>query len=601
MKQKSRRYKRLLNQAKSVINNPYNTLTLLSLVILFVFVVIPLITVLKESLTLAANEAHRVGGVEGRWTIYYWKYIFVSHMSESVLWKPLGHSLLIAFFTCLIAVPLGAGLAWLMVRSNIHFKKVMSFLIVVPYMIPSWCKAMSWLSIFRNERSGCLGLLSGLGITVPDWLAYGPIAIIAVLSLHYYAYSYILVSGALQTINSELEEIGEIQGAKKLQIIRRITLPLVLPAILSALIMTASKAIGTYGASATLGNIVGYSTLATRMYDMLASGSKGTGYVLALLMIELSTVFLFLNQFLIGKRKSYETIGGKGSRSSLSNLGVARTPVSLGVIAFLFVALILPLIILVSETFQKVPGVGFVASNLSTYYWFGRIEDAGLSDLYPGLFRNPDFLGALWNTVKLSLSVAVITAFFGQIFGYLTVRNRNKWHGKIIEQLVFIPYLIPSVAFGAIYLAMFSRTYGNLPSLYGTFTLLVVVSTVKHFPFASRAGSSNMMQISSSLEEAAEIQGSGFVHKMAKIVIPLAKNGFISGFLLVFVSVAKELDLIAILMTEKTRTLSALAFVYKDNAMPQAASAIAVVMVLFIMLVYGISNKLFHTDISKGM
>lgn len=593
--------KRIRNKTMAVIRSPYSLLTMLSLIILFLLVIVPLFMVLRTSFTMAAADVRRAGMAEGQLTFYYWKYIFASHMSESVLWKPLSHSLVIAFFTCLIAIPLGAGLAWLMVRSDIRYKKVLSFLIVIPYMIPSWCKAMAWQSIFRNERSGCLGLLSGMGLPIPDWLAYGPIAIIVVLSLHYYAYSYILVLGALQTVNSELEEMGEIQGAGKIQIIKNITLPLVLPSILSALIMTASKAIGTYGASATLGGIVGYSTIATRMYDMLATGSKGTGYVLALLMIDLSVVFLFVNQVMVGSRKSYETIGGKGTRSTLSSLGKSRTPVSVGVILFLVVALILPLIVLMAETFEKVPGAGYTGSNLTLYYWIGRIEEAGLGDLYPGLFRNPEFLNALWNTVKLSLITAVITAFFGQIFGYLTTRGRGKWHGKLIEQLVFIPYLIPSVSFGAIYLAMFSRSYGNLPSLYGTFALLVIVSTVKHFPFASRAGTSNMMQIGISLEEAAEIQGCGFFRKLIQIVIPLAKNGFTSGFLLVFVSVAKELDLIAILMTDKTQTLSSLAFIYKDNAMPQAASAIAFVMVVFIMLVYWISNKVFHTDISKGM
>ena len=84
---------------------------------------------------------------------------------------------------------------------------------------------MAWLAVFRNSRGGSPGFLEGLGIAVPDWLAYGPVAIIMVMVLLYYAYSYIMVSGTLQTINSELEEMGEIQGANKLQMIRSITLP----------------------------------------------------------------------------------------------------------------------------------------------------------------------------------------------------------------------------------------------------------------------------------------------------------------------------------------------------------------------------------------
>ena len=115
--------------------------------------------------------------------------------------------------TVLVSVPLGSILGWLIVRSDIPCKKLMGMLVVIPYMIPSWCKALSWLAVFRNSRSGALGFLAGMGIPVPDWLAYGPIAIILCMSMHYYAFSYIMVSGALRSINSELEEMGEIQGA----------------------------------------------------------------------------------------------------------------------------------------------------------------------------------------------------------------------------------------------------------------------------------------------------------------------------------------------------------------------------------------------------
>jgi len=111
--------------------------------------------------------------------------------------------------------------------------------------------------VFRNSLSGSTGVLTGLGIPIPDWLAYGPFAIIVVMTMHYYAFSYIMVSGALRSINSELEEMGEIQGASKAQILKSITLPLVLPSILSATIMTISKSIGTYGVAARLGNTIG--------------------------------------------------------------------------------------------------------------------------------------------------------------------------------------------------------------------------------------------------------------------------------------------------------------------------------------------------------
>ena len=101
-----------------------------------------------------------------------------------------------------------------------------------------------------------------------------------------------------------------------------------------------------------------------------------------------------------------------------------------------------------------------------------------------------------------------------------------------------------------------------IPSLYGTFSILVLISVVKHLPFASKAGTSNMMQISYELEEAGQIAGAGFFHRFAKIVFPLAKNGFWSGFMLIFISIIKELDLLALLMTPKQQTLPFMAFAF---------------------------------------
>ncbi|MBR5741412.1 MAG: iron ABC transporter permease, partial [Firmicutes bacterium] len=424
-----------------------------------------------------------------------------------------------------------------------------------------------------------------------------------VMCMHYYAFSYIMVSGALRSINSELEEMGEIQGASKAQILSSITLPLVLPSILSATIMTISKSIGTYGVAANLGNRIGYYVLATRMKAFINDSPKGVGYAMSILMISLAAITILINQKLIGTRKSYATIGGKGTRSNLIPLGSAKWPLLIFLIIFLFVSMFLPLFVLVMESFQIIPGAGYGADNLTFYAWVGDIEHAP-SELYAqnGLFKNSEFGRAALNTAKLSIIASIVTAFCGQFLGYITTRGRGKWYGKLTEQLIFIPYLMPGVAFSAIYFSMFSqpRLGGLIPSLYGTFALILLVSIVKHFPFASRSGQSNMLQISIELEEAASIEGASFWRRIAKIVIPLAKNGFLSGFLLSFISIAKELDLIAILMTPANYTLSFLSFEYSKEAMPQVADAICIVIIVFILVCNRIANKL-GGDVSKSM
>ena len=594
---------RLKNQFFALIGNPFNVIVFFSLIMLFCLIVIPLLTMIGNTFTIAKAELRNVPGAElGDRTLFYWKYLLASPLTKAIFWEPLLHSLTIGFFVTIISIPLGSILAWLMVRTDIPAKGLLGMLITIPYMIPSWCKALSWLAVFRNSTSGSLGLLTGMGLPVADWLAYGPFAMVCVMSMHYYAFAYIMVSGTLRSINSELEEMGAIQGANKIQILKSITLPLVMPAVLSSAIMTISKSIGSYGVAANLGNRIGYYVLATRMKEFINDSPRGVGYAMSILMILLASGTIFANQKIVGVRKSYATIGGKGSRSNLMELGSAKHPLLIFIGVFLFAAMVMPLFVLVMESFQIRTGGGYGFENLTLYAWIGTVENAPLESYpYDGIFRNSEFMRALGNTVKLSIIASIFTAFCGQFLGYISTRGRGKWYGKLTEQLVFIPYLMPGVAFSAIYFAMFSqeRLGGLIPSLYGTFMLILLVSIVKHFPFASRSGSANMMQISVELEEAADIAGASFWRRIRSIIIPLAKNGFVSGFLLVFISIAKELDLIAILMTPANYTLSFLAFEYSKSLMPQCSDAIAICMIVFILFSYRVANK-FGADIGKS-
>ena len=619
-------WKRFRNQVRDVVGNPFNVIVAITLIILFIFIIIPLLTMIQNTFLttrgLAREESFRnlyPGLKDGSYTLYSWRYLFGAENFVSSggmglkgtqiyvnLLEPLFHSLLIGVLVTVISVPLGALMAWLIVRTDLPCKGLLSSLILIPYMIPSWCKALSWLTVFRTpEHGGLFGLLTGMGVPVPEWLAYGPIAIIIVMTMHYYAFSYIMVSGALRSINSELEEMGEIQGANKVQILKSITLPLVLPSILSATIMTISKSIGTYGVAARLGEPAGYYVLATKMKWFLNSSStEAVGYILSIVMILLAASTIFINQRLIGTRKSYATIGGKGTRSNLIPLGKAKWGMLVFLAIFIIIAMFMPLFFLVMESFQVQTGMGYGADNLTLFAWIGNdlTKAPNTSFDREGLFCNKLFWSSLWNTVKLSLIASTITAVFGQFFGYITTRGRGKWYGNAVEQLIFIPYLMSGVAFSAIYYAMFSQPHlgGLIPPLTGTFMLILLVSIVKHFPFASRSGSSNMMQISVELEEAATINGAGFWRRIRSVIIPLAKHGFLSGFLLSFISIAKELDLIAILITSTDNyTLSFLSFTYAET-MPQAGDAICIIIIAFILITNKIADK-FGGNVSKSM
>ena len=608
MKPKDQNYsksRRLKNQIKAVVTNPYNLIVLIAIVLLTYLIVFPLLDMISTSFTLAQKDARLAGGTAGSFTLYYWQRLLGSALTKQMLLQPLLNSLLIGVCVSFFAILIGSVLAWLMVRTDLPFKPFFSLAVIIPYMIPSWCKSQAWLTMFKTERiGGAPGFLMSLGINVPDWLAYGPVAIITVLSLHYYAYAYLLVSAALNSINSELEEMGEIQGAGKATILRKITFPLVLPAMLSAVILTFSKAIGTFGVINYLGSKVNFVTLSSQLYMNSKSQNTQTAFAMALIMICIASISVFVNQKLIGSRKSYATIGGKGGRSTPIGLGGWKPIATIILFIFFLVGIIMPVIILILESCMLKEGT-YSLSNFTLYYWIGE-GDPNIMEGVSGIFKNETFMMSLVNSLKLTLVNGVFGTIFGQMLGYICAKGRGKIHGKLVEQLVFIPYLIPSVAFGGIYLSMFSKPqtlFGVtlIPALYGTFALLTLTSVVKHLPFASRAGTSNMLQISGELEEAATIEGAGFFKRFVKIVFPLSKGGFISGFMLIFVSIMKELDLIILIMTPKTSTLPYLAFQYQNQNCPQASNCVAIVMFSIVFLVYALANIFGDADLAKSM
>ena len=592
---------RTANMVKQFFTNPMNILLLACLIVLGYLMLYPLVEIVDTSFSVARGEAKKLKLEVGAFTTFYWKRCFAEQVSETLFYTPFKNSLLVAVCSTICSVVTGSLIAWLVVRSDIPGKKFFNLAILIPYMLPSWCKAKAWNALFRvKSLAGYSGLLESLGLPVPEWLAYGPVAIICVFTMHYYAYSYLLVSGALKSINSELEEMGDITGASRIKILLKITFPLVLPTVLSATILTLSKTMGGYFICDYLGVPAGFKNLSIILKDHISNTKyQNVGYVVAMITIAISSVTLLLNQVCIGKRRSYATIGGKGGRTNPVRLGATRIPLTVALVAFIFLLNIFATSVLFLETFMKYPGT-YSLDNLTLHYWISP-GDPGFYEGEAGILRNPRFYTALWSTLKITVLTSIFATCIGQLVGYLTSRMRGKFLGNVMELVVFVPYLMPSLAFGAIYLSMFSTPTWFIPSLYGTFLLVILVSVVKNIPFAARTGQSSMMQISTELEEAAQIEGIGFVKRFVKIIMPLAKSGFMSSFMVTFIGVIKELDLILLVATPKDYNLPLLSYQYKNSFMEPYSNAVIIMLFVIVLGTYVIADKFFDIDLTGGM
>jgi len=269
------------------------------------------------------------------------------------------------------------------------------------------------------------------------------------------------------------------------------------------------------------------------------------------------------------------------------------------VIIFQLLVLVVPLGLLTYDTFLLRTG-DYSFSNLTLQNWVGE-PNPMYNDGEPGVLLNPRVYKTAWNSIKLALYTAFFTALLGVLLGYAIVKGRGTRLSKLVDQLAYIPYVIPGIAFGAVYIAMFARKMGPLPSLYGTFALLVIVSVAKHLPYSSRSGVSAMMQVGHELEEAAQVAGANVWQRFRRVIFPLTTSGFVSGFLLTFITTMRELSLIILLVTRDTQLLASLTMKYIEAGRDQMGNIVVLILVLITIAGNAIIGRFSGGSLKKGL
>jgi iron(III) transport system permease protein len=557
---------------------------------------------LKMTITYAENDLrYAPGAVVGKLTLFHWSRMLGSKIAKIMTYQPLLHSLTVSLGATLTAFVIGGSMAWMVVRTDMPGRRIINVLAVVPYIMPSWTIAMAWKVLFNNGTAGGVpGILMFItGSAPPNWLAFGPLPIIVSSALHYYTFYFLFVSAALMSIDSSLEEAADLAGASRGRILRKITFPLVIPALLSGFIMTFSKTMGTFGGPNVLGVPVRYYTLSTMLRSNTTVLAYGDAFVLAIVLILFSMTTVMLNQRIVGKRKSFETIGGRGFMAQKTKLRESKWILTGVMITFQFLIAVLPLSLLIVSTLMLRSG-NYSLANMSLVHWIGKSNDL-INSGEPGVLRNPAVWRGAWNSVRLALFTSFFTALLGVILGYAIVKGRGTRLGKIVEQLAFVPYVIPGIAFGAVYIAMFTKSVGPIPPLYGTFTLLVVVSVAKHIPYSSRTGVSAMLQVGRELEEAAAVSGANAWRRFWRIIFPLTSTGFVSGFLLTFITTMRELSLIILLVTPSTAVLASMTMRYIENGNEQQANAVIIMLITIVLIGNFVISRFRGGSLKKGL
>ncbi|MBP5163064.1 MAG: iron ABC transporter permease, partial [Spirochaetales bacterium] len=365
---------------------------------------------------------------------------------------------------------------------------------------------------------------------------------------------------------------------------------IVLPALLSTFLLVFSSSMSAYAVPQFLGGTGGFRVLTTTLKQFITNGWYGQGYIMAIFMIIFGLAILGINQRVTGSRKTFTTVTGKSGQISYIKLGVWKWIAAVILIVVCSFCSFMPLISFALESCTMIPGD---YSTLTLKFWI----DPGypLQNGLHGLIYETQVWSAFKNSLVLSLSCSLIAGTLGILIGYAVSKRRGTRLAKLADNLAFLPYLMPSMAMGAAFLAI-----GAAMGLSKTMALLVLVGSIKYLPFASRSGINAMLQLSGEIEEAALIVNVPWWKRMLRIIFPIQKSTFISGYLLPFTSCMRELSLFTLLSSGSIYLMTTL-LEYWQIWCYQSANALNLLIVVTVLAINLLVNKLTGASIDKGV
>ncbi len=590
------------NKVKTFMSKPENIILVLMGVVLTITTVAPIVAILKDTVSIHVGtiDQHLTGKSSG-YTFVNYVDLFTSKLAKTNLWMPLFNTLILAIGSCLFAILYGGLFAFLVTRTNLSFRKYLSSIFIFPYIMPQWTLAVVWQNLFNsNAVTGTSnGLLATLGIIMPKWWCIGLFPSIVVLGMHYAPFAYILIGGIFKNMDSNLEEAATILDTPKWKTMLRITLPMVKPAILSTILLVFGGAMGSY----PVPHYLKLSTLSTR-YITLSARYKGESSILAIIMMILGGAIMIVNQASLKSRKNYTTVTGKSGQISKINLGkIGKYVIAVILIIATFFTSIFPIVSFAFETFLPNPGdYSYLYTgdpkNLTTKWWVTS-ENITENGMYgqKGILYNKTIWSAYKGTLLVSLSCCLIAGTIGTMLGYAISKKRRNKFANYVNNIAFLPYLMPSIAVGAAFFVLYSS--GKL-NLFNTYTGLIIVGTVKYIPFASRSALNSMLQLSGEIEESAIIQDIPWIKRMTRIIIPIQKTSIISGFLLPFMTCLRELSLFMLLCSQGFLLSTTLAY-FDEMGLYAFSSGINLLLIVTLLVFNTLVNKITGASLDNGI
>ena len=509
-------------------------------------------------------------------------------LKEPETFQALLNSLIIASCTTVGSTIVGTFFAWLVTRTDLPHKTFMKSMFLVPFMLPSFIGALAW-KMLLSPNAGFINqfFIDHFGFTGSVFNIYSYYGISIVEIMYLFPFVFIQVCGALERMDPTLEESARISGAGLFTITRKITIPLVLPSILSGALLIMLYSMAHFGTVAVLGIENGIYNIPTLIYERIhqSGGSFDairTGTVLATVLVITAAFIIWLQRKILGSGH-YQIIGGKSFRPMELKLRGLRYPLLIFCLAYIAFTILLPTAVIFLVGSLKTYGLSFALSNLS------------LDNYKFILFDYKVTRDAIFNSVTLGFTAAIITMFAGVMISYVIVKMKVRGKG-ILELLGMLPFSVPGSVIALGVILAWSGQFGI--NLYNTVWIILVAYIARYMAFSLKANSAALEQVHDSLVEASRACGATMWQSLRDVVLPLVRPGMFAAFFLIFLPSLRELTVSIMLYAPTTRTIGVAIYTLNEDGETVMSAALAGIALIIIIVGQSIIN---HFTKKAGM
>jgi iron(III) transport system permease protein len=485
-----------------------------------------------------------------------------------------GIALGVSTLACAIAVPL----AWLVARTDVPLRRTLRGLVLTSFITPPFVGAIAWV-LLAAPNSGLLNqyyrLITGAGPFDQLFNIFSAGGIVFVMASYAFPYVFVLTANTLDRMPYDLEEASAILGGGRWHTFRRVTVPMVLPALLAGFLIAFLQAMTQFGTPAILALPAGFHVLTTKIWSLFQYPPKTHLAAACAMPLLLVTILLLRGEKSLIGRRGFTMIGGKAGTPQLNRLGLWRWPALLVALLVLFVTVLLPNLVLIRASMLRTVSDPW---GLDTITW----------DNVRLVFSLTNTVDTLVNTLIVGATSATLGAAFSVLIAYLTARRAVPGH-RFLGFLATAPAAVPGIVLGVALFIGYTRPPFQL---YGTLWILLLAFLTIEMPPAYQQMQAAFRGLNPELEDASRILGAGRLKSLVSIMAPLLKSSVAATWCFVFIGTIRELSATILLTTSNTKVISVLIYDLNEGGQLGGIAVLGLVLMAVTAVVVVAANRL---------